>query len=247
MLSRLLCKPRFLIFVLFVSFLLILISRNYFVFRNTLSYATRPIWDKPLGFSQVIPHYYGENVPTDTLCHLHNWDVRDSHTGTVVFDAMLMNNELDLLEIRLNELDSVVDYFVILESNVTFTGLPKQTYFADNRERYSEFNHKILYQLYVPFWSLILRFNNCIFSLPGYPLQPDKTAWDTEATTRNTMTKFLRSYINEFTVNATNLVIMSDVDEIPSQHTLALLKTCDFGNSIHLQMRTYLYRYGNVS
>lgn len=64
-----------------------------------------------------------------------------------MLDAVLMSSELDLLEIRMNELDAVVDYFLIVESNATFTGLPKETYFAKNRARYAKFEHKIIYRL----------------------------------------------------------------------------------------------------
>lgn len=60
-----------------------------------------------------------------------------------------MSSELDLLEIRMNELDSVVDNFFIIESNATFTGLPKDTYFANNRERFAKFENKIVYTLLV--------------------------------------------------------------------------------------------------
>ncbi|GJJ14113.1 hypothetical protein Clacol_008370 [Clathrus columnatus] len=226
MFHRLVQKPRFFVILLaFIAFTLIF--RNRFALRNTLSYATRPLWDKQPGPSQIIPHYYGENIPANAhLCSLHGWKTRSDHTETVIFDAMLMNNEVDLLEIRLNELDDVVDYFVILESNATFTGLPKSMYFEENKERYSKFSHKILYQFF-----------------PGYPPLPGKTAWDNEAHTRNTMSKFLRSYILDHASDATNIVIMSDVDEIPSRHTLSLLKACDFGNSLHLQLRAYLYSW----
>jgi len=58
-----------------------------------------------------------------------------------------MSNELDLLEVRMNELDNVVDYFLIVESNGTFTGLPKETFFANNRDRFAKFQHKIVYSL----------------------------------------------------------------------------------------------------
>ena len=64
-----------------------------------------------------------------------------------MLDAVLMSSELDLLEIRMNELDAVVDYFLIVESNATFTGLPKETYFANNRARYAKFEDKIIYRL----------------------------------------------------------------------------------------------------
>jgi beta-1,4-mannosyl-glycoprotein beta-1,4-N-acetylglucosaminyltransferase len=40
-----------------------------------------------------------------------------------VFDAILFSNEMDMLEIRLRELYDVVDKFVIVESDHTFTGI----------------------------------------------------------------------------------------------------------------------------
>lgn len=39
-----------------------------------------------------------------------------------IFDAFLFFNELDLLEIRLNILDPYVDFFILNESNLTFSG-----------------------------------------------------------------------------------------------------------------------------
>lgn len=83
-------------------------------------------------------------------CALHSWTPRrQSLSGRqpVVLDAVLMSSELDLLEIRMSELDDVVDRFLIVESNATFTGLPKETYFADARRRFERFNSKIVYQL----------------------------------------------------------------------------------------------------
>ena len=43
-----------------------------------------------------------------------------------VFDCFIFFNELDLLELRLNVLDSCVDYFVIVESAITFQGEDKE-------------------------------------------------------------------------------------------------------------------------
>lgn len=54
-----------------------------------------------------------------------------------VVDAVIFFIELDLLEIRIRELESVVDKFVILESNGTFTGHAKETVFANNRSRFN--------------------------------------------------------------------------------------------------------------
>ncbi len=48
-------------------------------------------------------------------------------------------NELDLLEIKCRELAGIVDLFVIVESTLTFTGIPKPLYFANNKARFAEF------------------------------------------------------------------------------------------------------------
>ena len=52
------------------------------------------------------------------LCKMHGWEQRKSTPE--VWDAVIFSTELDLLEIRLNELDSVVDRFFIVESDSEF-------------------------------------------------------------------------------------------------------------------------------
>lgn len=56
------------------------------------------------------------------------------------------------------------------------------------------------------------------------------------------MTGLIRSHVATFAPNAQTIVFMSDLDEFPARHTVDLLKNCDFGPSIHLQLRDYLYR-----
>ncbi|KAF8739261.1 hypothetical protein AX14_010238 [Amanita brunnescens Koide BX004] len=220
--------------VVFLPIFFIVVAALHFVvqfqyqIRNTISYATRPLWDSDAAPKDVIPHYYAEGISMDAhTCKLHGWSQRSDASSTKVLDAVLMSSELDLLEIRMNELDSVVDHFFIVESNATFTGLPKTTFFADNRARFSKFEDKIVYKF-----------------LPGYPLQPGQSAWDFEAATRDTMTQLLRAHMAQSgQAKSPFLVVMSDVDEIPSHHTLKLLKACDFGSKIHLQLRNFLYSF----
>jgi len=63
-----------------------------------------------------------------------------------IIDCFPFFNELDLLEIRLNELKDVVDVFVLTESPQTFTGKPKPLFFQENKERFKDFN--IVYSVY---------------------------------------------------------------------------------------------------
>ena len=64
-----------------------------------------------------------------------------------IFDVFTFYNELDLLELRMNILGNSVDYFVINEANITFTGKPKPLYFAENRKRFKKWDDKIIYHL----------------------------------------------------------------------------------------------------
>ncbi|KAJ7129022.1 glycosyltransferase family 17 protein [Mycena crocata] len=212
--------------LIFAGVLFYLVSQNHYQIGNALSSATRPIWDHAEGPNNIVTHYYSEGLDiNEDVCKLHGWKERENKKVKVL-DAILMSTELDLLEIRMHELDAVVDRFYIIESNATFTGLPKDLYFAENRQRFAKFDKKISYRF-----------------VPGYPLEEGQTAFARESNTRDQMTKLLRSHMAEFVPDTQSIVIMSDIDEIPAAHTVELLRTCDFGQSIHLQLRNYLYSF----
>jgi beta-1,4-mannosyl-glycoprotein beta-1,4-N-acetylglucosaminyltransferase len=61
------------------------------------------------------------------------------------YDCFIFYNELDLLELRLNMLNDCVDYFVIVESAITFQGATKEFLFEKNRSRFSKFEDKIIH------------------------------------------------------------------------------------------------------
>lgn len=61
-----------------------------------------------------------------------------------VYDCFTFFNEVDLLEIRLNELNDVVDYFVIVEGTKTFQNNPKPSYYLENKKRFKNFESKII-------------------------------------------------------------------------------------------------------
>jgi len=64
-----------------------------------------------------------------------------------VFDSFIFFNELDLLELRLNILNDVVDHFIITESPWTVSGNAKPLYYQENKERFSKFHHKIIHNI----------------------------------------------------------------------------------------------------
>jgi hypothetical protein len=82
-------------------------------------------------------------------CMKHQLRHRDPQR---VFDAIVFNSNLDVLEMHLRELDStppgsadVVHKFIIVESNFTFSGKPKPLHFNSSQSRFKKFLHKIVH------------------------------------------------------------------------------------------------------
>lgn len=63
----------------------------------------------------------------------------------MIYDCFPFYNELEVLDIRLHELDSVVDKFVLVESTVTHTNKPKPLYYKNNKDKFKKFNKKIIH------------------------------------------------------------------------------------------------------
>ena len=62
-----------------------------------------------------------------------------------IIDCFIFYNEFDLLTYRLNLLNDVVDYFVLVESRHTFVGKEKSLFYNENKQLFEIFNHKIIH------------------------------------------------------------------------------------------------------
>ena len=63
----------------------------------------------------------------------------------MIVDAFIFNNEIDILKARLDYLKDHIDYFIIVESNTTFTGKSKNLILKNFiKENFSHFKKKIL-------------------------------------------------------------------------------------------------------
>ncbi|CAO3572896.1 unnamed protein product [Mortierella alpina] len=83
-----------------------------------------------------------------------SFSIAKHHSGsspqTRIFDFLMVNDELDALWVRLNELYDVMDTFYIVETNITFSGVPKPLHFANNRRRFEKFSDKIIHVIVPP-------------------------------------------------------------------------------------------------
>src|ERR1700733_11122766 len=86
---------------------------------------------------------YGFGRSFDAICteRIQNLDISASNSRRTrrVFDCCLFNGEMDVLSIRLHELNDVVDNFVIVESDKTFSGVPRDITFHPSDPRIAEF------------------------------------------------------------------------------------------------------------
>jgi len=64
---------------------------------------------------------------------------------TRIYDCFNFFNELELLDLRLSMLYDHVDRFVIVESRLTHSGLPKPLYYKENEHLFERFKDKIIH------------------------------------------------------------------------------------------------------
>ena len=120
----------------------------------------------------------------------------------MIFDCFTFFNELDILEIRLNEMAPVVDRFVLVEARKTFQGADKPLYFDQNKARFAPFLDKIEH--------VIVDFPDDL----GLYRKASSQAWAREYYQRDQIARGLK------TATPDDLVIVSDVDEIIRAETL---------------------------
>jgi beta-1,4-mannosyl-glycoprotein beta-1,4-N-acetylglucosaminyltransferase len=139
----------------------------------------------------------------------------------MIIDAVMLFNELDILEIRLNELNSVVDYFVIVESADRHgSAAPKAPALKENWQRFKAFEHKIVY--------------SCIKLEPAFS-DTEACRWGRENFQRNALLDGIRAVSR----SSTDLVILSDCDEIP--RASAVTENADLREMKRLNMDFFYY------
>jgi beta-1,4-mannosyl-glycoprotein beta-1,4-N-acetylglucosaminyltransferase len=124
-----------------------------------------------------------------------------------IFDCFSFSHELDILEIRLNELDDIVDVFVLTESEQTFTGLKKELFFNNNKKRFEKFLPKIRHVIVPPVLNLP--------TIHDYAIgQACDSCWQREHFQMNYFFNFLSD------VKEDDILLINPVDEIPRNEVL---------------------------
>lgn len=138
-----------------------------------------------------------------------------------VYDCFQFFNEIDLLLLRMNMLDKYVDYFVVSESTVTFSGKNKPLYFLENKHLFEKFSHKIIHQIVAD--------------------TPEVNPFLRDRFQKNAVK---RPLIDRCSDN--DIIIFSDMDELPSPEALcSVLSDCQHDLIYHFAQR-YFMSYMNM-
>lgn len=132
----------------------------------------------------------------------------------MIIDAFMYFNEQDVAEIRMNELKDVVDRFVVIRGNLTFSGKPNPHEFKIP----PGFENKVD----------VVRVN----LITHYA----QSAWERERRTRDALLTYLRQ---NFLIS--DSIIFTDVDEIPSAESARI--ACEIGSPISLNLDHYNYNF----
>jgi len=138
----------------------------------------------------------------------------------------MLNDELDMLEVQLSTLYDYVDYFVIVESPVTFTNQPKLLALQDNWNRIDKWSDKVIHHV-----------------LENPPIGAPRP-WDYEDFQRNAM--FLQTFpkmIGDKEPKKGDVIIVTDVDEIPRPSAVMLLRECVTSRRMTLRSQFYYYSF----
>ena len=165
-----------------------------------------------------------------------------------IYDCFPFFNELELLEIRLNELYNFVDYFVICESTVTHSGKPKPLYYEKNKERFKRWQDKIIHLVYKPKKSdMVFRFFDWI---SHFKFMKNNTAgriysmfglgrWRIESGQRDYLLNGLKNAKDE------DIIFLSDVDEIWNSDLIKKLNKNLLNNEVVYLKQSMFYYYLN--
>lgn len=133
-----------------------------------------------------------------------------------VLDGFLVNDELDLLELRLSELDPIVDLFVAVQCDHSLRGEPKPLHLDIKDDRWATWREKLH-----------------VVNMKWHPEPHPGTEW----TQRRLVGMEL-----ERLAQAGDLLMLSDVDEIPSRRIVSYFAEDPPKHPISLIMRLYYYR-----
>jgi len=134
-----------------------------------------------------------------------------------IIDCILFYDEIEMLNFRFHELDSQVDYFIIIESDKDLLGNPKPFHFEKNKDMFNSFNEKII---------------NLVCEIPD------------NCFGENVINKCLDELcikLRKLNLEFEDIIMYSHVDEIPDLSCLELIKESLLFSMVRLKQKEFVW------
>jgi len=147
-----------------------------------------------------------------------------------IVDCFTFYNELEMLNYRLNILNDVVDYFVLVEATHTHVGKEKPLFYQENKHLFEKFNHKIIHIIVDDF----------THKFPNINIEKEEQ-WINERYQRDCISRG----INKLHLQHNDVITITDLDEIPNPKLLKKIKNNEIKVDINIiEMDLY---YNNLN
>lgn len=144
-------------------------------------------------------------------------------------------NELDILEYRLNILYDHIDHFILVESTRTHKGNEKPLFYDSNKERFAKFNDKIVHIIVTD-----LNPNPEVDYIDNFLKDG---VWKNE----NYQRQCIDVGIKHLNLSPEDIIIISDVDEIPNIENIKYYTSKEKIGIIKLAQFMYYYNLTTIN
>ena len=196
---------------------------------------SRPLWDAHESSRLEVVINLGWSGDAQQSCALHRMSARAAGQAQAprrVVDVLIVSDQLELLELRLAELWPVVDRFVLLFAPCRYSGEPRAA--PQLWPALARFRSKI---------SLVELFTDCAEFAAAHG--GAGTGGATHAVEREFRSRLQSPslYQGEASLQPGDVVLFSDLDEIPRRSTVELLRSCEWRGRWQLQLRSFMYSF----
>lgn len=175
------------------------------------------------GSGGVDGEFSAEDLAAVHMCEERGFEVRQRR----IFDGFIYKNEIDLLEVRSEEIGHLVTGMILVEAGRTFQGAAKDLVFPMQASRLPP--------------GMQGKIKHVVEDFSALPANAD--AWAREYAQRDSIAKGLGDGSAPGDARPDDMVLISDVDEIPRRWSVQLLRVCR-GYWVPALMAADMHYYG---
>jgi beta-1,4-mannosyl-glycoprotein beta-1,4-N-acetylglucosaminyltransferase len=163
-----------------------------------------------------------------------------------IIDTIFFYDEIDMLIFRLSELNEHVDQFIVMEAGIDFLGNPKPLFFKENEHLFEKWKDKITYLSFENMSSK--EFDELSISIKEIKIQSIKL--DRIINRQNVhlyLLTILYHYLRSSDLYFEDLIMVSDVDEIPDLTKLPEINDKIIFSCVYLRQKNFIWSTDFIS